>query len=330
MRCPARFIAATALAAVSLVAVVRRLEGGRRAALVAARARVVPDRGGACHSVGSRGVAGRQPAGQVARCRSLQGDCGARRRVGERAAQAVRRAGEEHRTVRARRRVPHHEAHQRSAARGRFRGVDHFRPGLRGSERLQDRRLCRSSSTQTECRRSAPKWTGASPRPKRTPRRSSAGWPSSTSTAIAKAATPGWASIATGSVPPSSPTNSVRMIDRLPRLAAELPDLTRYLLEYPNATLANSTDFLYWQETQFGLRPTVRISHLVIQDASGSDGGRVEDAVREPLLLDRARTSRPAARSGARTRILAGDGQPQPIRRLERIHRPRDSRSGAE
>ena len=56
------------------------------------------------------------------------------------------------------------------------------------------------------------------------------------------------------------------MIEQLPRLAAELPDLRRYLLEYPNATLANSTDFLYWQETQFGLRPTVRISHLLIQD----------------------------------------------------------------
>lgn len=56
------------------------------------------------------------------------------------------------------------------------------------------------------------------------------------------------------------------MIDRLPRLGAELPDLTRHLLEYPNAPLANSTDFLYWQETQFGLRPTVRISHLVIQE----------------------------------------------------------------
>ena len=56
------------------------------------------------------------------------------------------------------------------------------------------------------------------------------------------------------------------MIDRLPRLAAELPDLRRYLLEYPNVPLANSTDFLYWQETQFGLRPTVRISHLVIQE----------------------------------------------------------------
>ena len=56
------------------------------------------------------------------------------------------------------------------------------------------------------------------------------------------------------------------MIDRLPRLAAGLPDLTRYLLEYPSTTLANSTDFLYWQETEFGLRPTIRINHLVIQE----------------------------------------------------------------
>ena len=56
------------------------------------------------------------------------------------------------------------------------------------------------------------------------------------------------------------------MIDRLPRLGAELPDLTRYLLDYPNAPLANATDFLYWQETSFGLKPTVRISHLVIQE----------------------------------------------------------------
>jgi hypothetical protein len=56
------------------------------------------------------------------------------------------------------------------------------------------------------------------------------------------------------------------MIDRLPRLAAELPELRRYLLDYPHAKLADATDFLYWQETQFGLKPTVRISHLVIQE----------------------------------------------------------------
>jgi len=56
------------------------------------------------------------------------------------------------------------------------------------------------------------------------------------------------------------------MIDRLPRLSANVPDLTRYLLDYPTAALTRSTDFLYWQETQFGLRPTIRISHLVIQE----------------------------------------------------------------
>jgi hypothetical protein len=56
------------------------------------------------------------------------------------------------------------------------------------------------------------------------------------------------------------------MVERLPRLAAELPELRRYLLEYPKARLADSVDFLYWQETEFGLRPTVRINHLVIQD----------------------------------------------------------------
>jgi hypothetical protein len=56
------------------------------------------------------------------------------------------------------------------------------------------------------------------------------------------------------------------LIERLPRLGAELPDLTRFLLDYPRATLSNSTDFLYWQETQFGLRPTIRISHLSIQE----------------------------------------------------------------
>jgi hypothetical protein len=58
------------------------------------------------------------------------------------------------------------------------------------------------------------------------------------------------------------------LIERMPRLGVAMPDLTRFLLDYPNAILANSTDFLYWQETQFGLRPTIRISHLVIQERS--------------------------------------------------------------
>ncbi len=56
------------------------------------------------------------------------------------------------------------------------------------------------------------------------------------------------------------------MIDRLPRLASDAPELKRYLLEYPKAKLPNSTDFLYWQEVQFGLKPTVRINHLIVEE----------------------------------------------------------------
>jgi hypothetical protein len=48
-----------------------------------------------------------------------------------------------------------------------------------------------------------------------------------------------------------------------------MPDLRDYLLRYPAVTLANSTDFLYWQEASFGLKPTIRINHVVIQDRPG-------------------------------------------------------------
>lgn len=56
------------------------------------------------------------------------------------------------------------------------------------------------------------------------------------------------------------------LIDRLPPLAGNAADLRRYLLGYPAASLPGSTDVLYWQETDFGLKPTIRISHLVIQE----------------------------------------------------------------
>jgi hypothetical protein len=54
------------------------------------------------------------------------------------------------------------------------------------------------------------------------------------------------------------------MIERLPALTEHLPDLKKYLLEFPNATLPNSESFLYWQEASFGLKPTIRMTHLVI------------------------------------------------------------------
>lgn len=58
------------------------------------------------------------------------------------------------------------------------------------------------------------------------------------------------------------------MIERAPSLA-RMPDLLKYLLEYPSTPLTASTDFLYWQDVQFGLKPTIRMNHLVIQDRPG-------------------------------------------------------------
>lgn len=58
------------------------------------------------------------------------------------------------------------------------------------------------------------------------------------------------------------------MVQHLPGLAT-MPDLRDYLLKYPAVGLANSSDFFYWQEAAFGLKPTVRINHVVIQDRPG-------------------------------------------------------------
>ena len=62
------------------------------------------------------------------------------------------------------------------------------------------------------------------------------------------------------------------MTGQAPELTTYLPAVHRYLLEYPKVTLPGSTSFLYWQETEFGLKPTIRISHLTIREG-------VEDTV---------------------------------------------------
>ena len=54
------------------------------------------------------------------------------------------------------------------------------------------------------------------------------------------------------------------MVDRMPELTTYMPNVRRYLLEYPRVLLPGSSSFVYWQETEFGLKPTLRISHLTI------------------------------------------------------------------
>lgn len=68
---------------------------------------------------------------------------------------------------------------------------------------------------------------------------------------------------------PTSPADEFRdMVGQMPELPMYDPDLRRYLLEFPNVTLPNSTSFLYWQETEFGLKPIIRVSHITIRQGA--------------------------------------------------------------
>ena len=54
------------------------------------------------------------------------------------------------------------------------------------------------------------------------------------------------------------------MIGRASTLPDVLPEVRRYLLEYPNAALAGGDSFFYWEKVSFGLKPTIRVNHAVI------------------------------------------------------------------
>ncbi|HKW00790.1 MAG TPA: hypothetical protein VJN96_13275 [Vicinamibacterales bacterium] len=63
------------------------------------------------------------------------------------------------------------------------------------------------------------------------------------------------------------------MVNRMPEFTVHLPELRKYLLEYPSITLPDSTSFFYWQTVVFGLKPTTRINHVVI--AKSAEGTAV-------------------------------------------------------
>jgi hypothetical protein len=51
-----------------------------------------------------------------------------------------------------------------------------------------------------------------------------------------------------------------------------MPNTRQYLLGFPNVKMPEFTSFLYWQETEFGLKPVIRINHVAIRETA-------EDAV---------------------------------------------------
>ena len=56
------------------------------------------------------------------------------------------------------------------------------------------------------------------------------------------------------------------LLKGLPELASYLPDMRQYLLDYPKTPARPITSFIYWQEAEFGLKPTIRLNHVAIQE----------------------------------------------------------------
>lgn len=68
------------------------------------------------------------------------------------------------------------------------------------------------------------------------------------------------------------------MVRRTPLLSGSLSWLARDLIEYPRAPRAAGVeDVFYWSMAEFGLKPVLRLNHLVIQPAHGA--GEVRYAI---------------------------------------------------
>jgi hypothetical protein len=63
------------------------------------------------------------------------------------------------------------------------------------------------------------------------------------------------------------------MVGRTSALPDVLPELRRYLIEYPNAALAGADSFFYWEKVTFGLKPTIRVNHAVIYRGTAEGRG---------------------------------------------------------
>jgi hypothetical protein len=57
------------------------------------------------------------------------------------------------------------------------------------------------------------------------------------------------------------------------RLPLPVPALIAYFEEYPRSRPPGATDFFYWSVVDFGLKPTVRVNHVVIYPLAGRPSG---------------------------------------------------------
>ena len=62
------------------------------------------------------------------------------------------------------------------------------------------------------------------------------------------------------------------LLSRSEVLPEELPALYSYLLDYPKATLPESSSVFYWEKVKFGLKPTLRMNHQITAHLTGQHG----------------------------------------------------------
>jgi len=62
------------------------------------------------------------------------------------------------------------------------------------------------------------------------------------------------------------------LLEQTEILPVYLPELKRYLLEYPAAMTANVESFFYWEKVDFGLKPTLRLNHVIAYESTGPIG----------------------------------------------------------
>jgi hypothetical protein len=62
------------------------------------------------------------------------------------------------------------------------------------------------------------------------------------------------------------------MIGRAATLPEVLPDLRRYLLQYPEGDLPGADSFFFWEKVNFGLKTTIRVNHGVVYNTKVQNG----------------------------------------------------------
>jgi len=64
-------------------------------------------------------------------------------------------------------------------------------------------------------------------------------------------------------------------------LPVYLPELSRYLLDYPNVAPANVESLFYWERVNFGMKPTLRLNHAIAYRSAGPRGAAQVVAVKQ-------------------------------------------------